>query len=147
MRKIENAQKELCEYLISIMPVEWKKICFYSKCTSGSRTTWIALVEKETGAICTQESFWDRYNEYPCKKMDVYIKLGKLIKNLYNAYIEKFGEEKIWYTYSLTIEDDYSFHVDLGYEMPEGNLVEQHDKVFRDFFNEEYQYLEGKYPY
>ena len=147
MRKIENAQKELCEYLISIIPVEWKKICFYSKCTSGSRTTWIALVEKETGAICTQESFWDRYNEYPCKKMDVYIKLGKLIKNLYNAYIEKFGEEKIWYTYSLTIEDDYSFHVDLGYEMPEGNLVKQHDKVFRDFFNEEYQYLEGKYPY
>ena len=147
MRKIENAQKELCEFLISIMPVEWKKICFYSKCTSGSRTTWIALVEKETGAICTQESFWDRYNEYPCKKMDVYIKLGKLIKNLYNAYVEKFGEEKIWYTYSLTIEDDYSFHVDLGYEMPEGNLVEQHDKVFRDFFNEEYQYLEGKYPY
>ena len=147
MRKIENAQKELCEYLISIMPVEWKKICFYSKCTSGSRTTWIALVEKETGAICTQESFWDRYNEYPCKKMDVYIKLGKLIKNLYNAYIEKFGEEKIWYTYSLTIEDDYSFHVDLGSQMPEGNLVEQHDKVFRDFFNEEYQYLEGKYPY
>ena len=147
MRKIENAQKELCEFLISIMPVEWKKICFYSKCTSGSRTTWIALVEKETGAICTQESFWDRYNEYPCKKMDVYIKLGKLIKNLYNAYIEKFGEEKIWCTYSLTIEDDYSFHVDLGYEMPEGNLVEQHDKVFRDFFNEEYQYLEGKYPY
>ena len=147
MRKIENAQKELCEYLISIMPVEWKKICFYSKCTSGSRTTWIALVEKETGAICTQESFWDRYNEYPCKKMDVYIKLGKLIKNLYNAYIEKFGEEKIWYTYSLTIEDDYSFHVDLGYEMPEGNLVEQHDEVYRNFFNKEYMYLEGKYPY
>ena len=147
MHKIENAQKELCEYLISIMPVEWKKICFYSKCTSGSRTTWIALVEKETGAICTQESFWDRYNEYPCKKMDVYIKLGKLIKNLYNAYIEKFGEEKIWYTYSLTIEDDYSFHVDLGYEMPEGNLVEQHDEVYRNFFNKEYMYLEGKYPY
>ena len=147
MHIIENAQKELCEYLISIMPVEWKKICFYSKCTSGSRTTWIALVEKETGAICTQESFWDRYNEYPCKKMDVYIKLGKLIKNLYNAYIEKFGEEKIWYTYSLTIEDDYSFHVDLGYEMPEGNLVEQHDEVYRNFFNKEYMYLEGKYPY
>jgi hypothetical protein len=147
MHKIENAQKELCEYLISIMPVEWKKNCFYSKCTSGSRTTWIALVEKETGAICTQESFWDRYNEYPCKKMDVYIKLGKLIKNLYNAYIEKFGEEKIWCTYSLTIEDDYSFHVDLGYEMPEGNLVEQHDEVYRNFFNKEYMYLEGKYPY
>lgn len=31
MYKIEIAQKELCEYLISIMPVEWKKICFYSQ--------------------------------------------------------------------------------------------------------------------
>lgn len=79
--------------------------------------------------------------------MDVYIKLGKLIKNLYNAYIEKFGEEKIWCTYSLTIEDDYSFHVDLGYEMPEGNLVEQHDEVYRNFFNKEYVYLAEKYPY
>lgn len=81
------------------------------------------------------------------KKMDVYIKLGKLIKNLYNAYLEKFGEEKIWCTYSLTIEDDYSFHVDLGYEMPEGNLVEQHDEVYRNFFNKEYVYLKEKYPY
>lgn len=70
MNLIENLQKELCEYLISMMPVKWEKICFYSKCTSGSRTTWIELLEKETGAICTQASFWDRYNEYPCKKID-----------------------------------------------------------------------------
>ncbi len=147
MHKIENAQKELCEYLISIMPVEWKKICFYSKCTSGSRTTWIALVEKETGAICTQESFWKRYSSYPYEEMAAYVKLNKLTRNLFNAYLEKYGEEKIWCTYSLTIEDDYSFHVDLGYEMPEGNLVEQHDEVYRNFFNKEYMYLEGKYPY
>ena len=33
MEKIELAQKELCEYLISMMPVEWSKICYYSKCT------------------------------------------------------------------------------------------------------------------
>ena len=129
MRKIENAQKELCEFLISIMPVEWKKICFYSKCTSGSRTTWIALVEKETGAICTEESFWDRYNEYPCKETDVVIKLCKLMKNLYNAYLEKFGDEKIWCTYYLTINENYTFNVDFGYEMPTGNLIEQHDAV------------------
>lgn len=147
MRKIENAQKELCEFLINIMPVEWSKICYYSKCSTGSRSSWIALIEKKTGIICTQESFWKRYSAYPYEEMAAYVKLNKLTRNLFNAYLEKYGEEKIWYTYSLTIEDDYSFHVDLGYEMPEGNLVEQHDKVFRDFFNEEYQYLEGKYPY
>ena len=36
MRKIENAQKELCEFLIDMMPVEWSKICYYSKCSTGS---------------------------------------------------------------------------------------------------------------
>lgn len=147
MEKIENAQKELCEYLISMMPVEWSKICYYSKCTTGSRSSWIALIEKKTGIICTQESFWKRYSTYPYEEMVAYVKLNKLTRNLFNAYLEKFGEEKIWCTYSLTIEDDYSFHVDLGYEMPEGNLVEQHDTVFRKFFNTDYKYLEGKYPY
>lgn len=147
MYKIEIAQKELCEFLIDMMPVEWSKICYYSKCTTGSRSSWIALIEKKTGIICTQESFWKRYSTYPYEEMVAYVKLNKLTRNLFNAYLEKFGEEKIWCTYSLTIEDDYSFHVDLGYEMPEGNLVEQHDEVYRNFFNKEYMYLEGKYPY
>lgn len=147
MHKIENAQKELCEFLIEMMPIEWSKICYYSKCTTGSRSSWIALIEKQTGIICPQESFWKRYSSYPYEEMVAYVKLNKLTRNLFNAYLEKFGEEKIWCTYSLTIEDDYSFHVDLGYEMPEGNLVEQHDEVYRNFFNKEYMYLEGKYPY
>ena len=147
MYKIENAQKELCEFLIDMMPVEWSKICYYSKCTIGSRSSWISLIEKKTGIICTQESFWKRYSTYPYEEMESYVTLNKLTRNLFNAYLEKFGEEKIWYTYSLTIEDDYSFHVDLGYEMPEGNLVEQHDEVYRNFFNKEYMYLKEKYPY
>lgn len=83
----------------------------------------------------------------PLQKTGVYIKLGKYIKNLYNAYIEKFGEEIIWCTYSLTIEEDYSFHVDLGYEMPRGNIVEQHEVVFEKFFNTKYEYITEKYPY
>ena len=147
MEKIELAQKELCEYLISMMPVEWKRICYYSKCTQGSISTWIALIEDKTSAICTQESFWKRYDSYPYTKMKAYIKLGDLTENLYNAYLEKFGEEKIWCTYALSIESDYTFHVDLGYEMPEGDIVQQHDAVFEKFFNTKYEYLEGKYPY
>lgn len=147
MENIEEAQRELCEFLIDVMPVAWSKICFYSKCTSGSRTTWMAFIEKETGVICTQESFWERYRAYPSPEMETYVKLGKLIKKLYQAYLAKFGEEQIWCTYALTIDEEYHFHVDLGYEMPEGNLVEQHHAVFRNFFHTEYQYLEGKYPY
>ena len=96
MRKIENAQKELCEFLIDMMPVEWSKICYYSKCTTGSRSSWIALIEKKTDIICTQESFWKRYSTYPYEEMVAYVKLNKLTQNLFNAYLEKFGEEKIW---------------------------------------------------
>lgn len=147
MEKIGNSQKELCEYLISMMPVEWSKICYYSKCSTGSRSSWIALVEKKTGLICTQESFWKRYNSYPYDDMKAYVMLNKLTRNLYNAYLERFGEDKMWCTYYLTINTDYSLNVDLGYEMPTGDIIEQHDAVVRKFFNTDYKYLEGKYPY
>mgnify|MGYP002622962072 CR=1 FL=1 len=147
MEKIEFAQKELCEYLISMMPAPWSKICYYSKCTTGSRTSWIALIEKKTGMICTQEAFWKRYASYPYVRAKAGIMLNELTRNLFNAYLEKFGEDKIWCTYYLTINEDYTFHVDLGYEMPIGDIVEQHDAVVRKFFNTDYEYLEGKYPY
>ena len=147
MEKIELAQKELCQYLISMIPVEWNKICYYSKCTTGSRTSWIALIEKKTGMVCTQEAFWKRYNSYPYDEMRSYVTLNKLTRNLFNAYLERFGDDKVWCTYCLTINEDYTFHVDLGYEMPTGDIVKQHDAVVRKFFNADYEYLEGKYPY
>lgn len=147
MYKIENAQRELCEYLISIMPVEWNKICFHSECDIGYRSTWIAMVEKNTGVICTQEFFWERYISYPCKKMEANIQLNELTRNLFNTYLEKFGKEKIWKCCYLTINEDYSFKFEFEYELPEGNLVEQHDAIFERFFGVPYKYVKEKYPY
>ncbi len=144
MNEIENAQRELCEFLISMMPVEWSKICLYSECSTGYCSYWFALIEKKTGAICTQESFGKRYNSYPqIQEFDLY----RRIKKLYNSYLEKFGEEKIWRTCFLTIEEDYTFHVELGYKLPEGDIIQKHDAVFEKFFNTKYEYLQGKYPY
>lgn len=149
MDKIDSTQVELCKYLISMIPVEWSKLCLYGKVGFGgsSISAWMALVEKKTGQICTQESFGKRYKEYPYDEMEALTHLCDLVENVYYAYLEKFGEDKIWCTYYLTINEDYTFHVDLGYEMPKGNMIEQHDAVFRKFFNCEYEFLEGKYPY
>lgn len=87
------------------------------------------------------------YASYPYVRAKAGIMLNELTRNLFNAYLEKFGEDKVWCTYYLTINEDYTFHVDLGYEMPTGDIVEQHDAVVRKFFNTDYEYLEGKYPY
>lgn len=49
MNEIENAQRELCEFLISMMPVEWSKICLYSECSTGYCSYWLLLLRKKQG--------------------------------------------------------------------------------------------------
>ena len=51
MNDIENAQVELCRFLINMIPVEWSRICFYAVCEDKKLTFWFANSEKETGAI------------------------------------------------------------------------------------------------
>jgi hypothetical protein len=147
MKEIEKIQNEIGAYLIDMIPVPWKKICFYAECSIGCTSTWIAFIEKKTGVISTQEFFWKRYNSYPFKELDVNMTLADLSQKLFEAYIEKFGEDKVWRTMFYTIEEDYSFNIDFEYELPKGNFVEAHHAVFRKFFNSEYDYIEGKYPY
>ena len=147
MNLIENLQKELCEYLISMMPVKWEKICFYSECNSGRCSAWFAFIEKKTGIICTQDFFWDRYNSYPISKMEAYLKLTDFAIALYNAYKDKFGLEKAWHTLSYTVTNDCKFHIDLGYEDKDVSVMRTHEEVFKNFFGVPYEYIEGKYPY
>lgn len=147
MNLIENLQKELCEYLISMMPVKWEKICFYSECNSGRCSAWFAFIEKKTGIICTQDFFWDRYNSYPISKMEAYLKLTDFVIALHNAYKDKFGPEKVWHTLSYTVTNDCKFHIDLGYEDKDVSVMRTHEEVFKNFFGVPYEYIEGKYPY
>ena len=146
MEKIEAAQTELCQVLVSMMPVKWSKIYFYSECSVNYNMIWFALKEKETGVICRMERFWKRYDSVTYKKMDAVKKLGVYINDLFNAYLEKYGEDKIWCLYYLTINDDYTFHVDLEYEMPEGNCLDRRNAVYQRFFGGWDKDVEGKYP-
>ena len=146
MEKIEAAQNELGQFLVSLMPVPWEKICFFADAAPGTVSEWFAFIEKETGVICTQELFWKRYDSYTFEKMDVISKLLNLTESIYDAYAERFGQEKAWQTMYYSLQADGSVHIDLEYELPPGNLVERRDAVYRRFFNcERKKSPEGKY--
>ena len=147
MNDIENAQVELCRFLINMIPVEWSRICFYAECENKKLTFWFANSEKETGAIITIASFWKRYESYPIARNVADNDLFYLTYSLYKAYLKRFGAEKIWKTYCLTINDDYTFNCDIGYEVPISNPAEKNNAIFNKFFGTDYKYIEGKYPY
>ncbi len=146
MEKIEAAQKELGQFLVDMLPVPWSKICLYAKAAPGFAQTWFGFIEKETGVICARDFFWNRYDSYPMKEIDVKRKLSKLVLALYNAYLERFGEDKIWRLMFYTIESDGRIHIDFEYQNLEGNMLDQHNEVYRRFFGSEYHYYWTKYP-
>ena len=146
MEKIEAAQTELGQFLVSMMPVPWSKICFYAKAARGYSSNWFGFIEEETDVICCDDFFWNRYDSYPMEKWDSLDKLTDLVSELYNAYLERFGEEKIWRLMFYTIESDGKVQIDFEYENLPGNSLEQHDEVFRRFFGSEYHYYWTKYP-
>ena len=145
MEKIEAAQTEIGQFLVSMMPVPWKKICFYADCAPGYAETWFAMIEKETDVICMADFFWDRYDNCPVKRMDVFKRLAKLALSLYNAYLERFGEEKIWRSMFYTLDSDGAIHIDFIFEKLPGSSLDQRYAVYERFFHTEYRYYKGKY--
>ena len=147
MEEIEALQTELGQFLVSMMPVPWTKICFYAEAEPGRISTWFALIEKETDMICTRDFFWKRYHQYPVQKREVSMQLSALTKALFEAYMKRFGEDSVWRTIYYTLESDYSVHIDFEYEYPKGDLFEQHDYTYKRFFPDaDYSYIEAKYP-
>ena len=146
MEKIEAAQTELGQFLVSMMPVPWTKICFYADCAPGYAETFFAFVEAETGVISTMDFFWKRYDSYTVEQMEAYSKLAELALSLYNAYLERFGEEKIWRSMFYTVNSDGAVHIDFAFEELPGSSLDQRYAVFERFFHTDYNYYKGKYP-
>ncbi|MCQ2434893.1 MAG: DUF600 family protein [Oscillospiraceae bacterium] len=149
MEKIEAAQAALGECLVSMMPVSWKKICYYYKKVGGSSTHRYAFIEAETKAICAYNSFWRRYENYPYERMEAEVKVSKLARALHAAYLERFGEEKIWYEMYYTLNADGTVEIEFEYEKPTSEKqidLSTPKAIFERFFHQEYKCLKGKYP-
>lgn len=78
--------------------------------------------------------------------MNVVKRLSRLSLDLYNAYLERFGEEKIWKAMYYTLFSDGKVQIDFQYEPLSKDLRKKQDDVFKRFFNTEYKYYKGKYP-
>ena len=147
MEKIEAAQTELGQFLVSMMPVPWEKICFYAECAPGTSSIWYAIIERETNMIITSGPFWKRYESYRLSEEEASEKLLDLALDLYNAYTAKFGPNKAWRTMYYTIQSDGKLQIDFEYALPPGNLVEQQNAVYKKFFEcERKKSPKGKYP-
>ena len=148
MEKIEAAQAALGEFLVSMMPVPWKKICYYFKKAGGSSSHRYAFVEAETDAICAYNSFWRRYESYPYGRMNAEVKVNKLAGVLHNAYLERFGEDKIWHEMYYTINEDGTLQIEFEYETESEKQIDMSAPaaIFERFFHQEYKCLKGKYP-
>ena len=147
MEKIEALQTELGQFLVSLMPVPWEKICFYAECAPGTSSIWYAIIERETNMIITSGPFWKRYESYRLSEEEASEKLLDLALDLYNAYAAKFGPNKAWRTMYYTIQSDGKLQIDFEYALPPGNLVEQQNAVYKKFFEcERKKSPKGKYP-
>ena len=148
MDKIEALQTELGQFLVSMIPVPWEKICFYAECAPGTSSFWFAMIEKETDVICTMDFFWKRYESYPIEKTDAKFKIYDLIKSLYKAYATGFGQDKVWNAMYYTFHSDGKFNIDFDYTPANANMIDldMQDRLCNLFFGSEYEYYWTKYP-
>ena len=146
MEEIEALQTELGLFLADMIPVPWKKICFYAECSPGTASTWFAFVEQETGVICTRGFFWNRYDTYKYPERAAVKRLLDYAADLYKAYVKKVGQDKVWSTMYYTLESDGAVHIDLEFELPSDNILEVRNAVYRKFFHTEPKHYDTKYP-
>ena len=122
MNNIEQLQNKLRDYLISIIPVPWTKICYYAECAKGSSSFWYGFIEKETGVVSTYEFFFNRYDNYAHNRIEVTVELLDYAEKLYKEYIDTFSKEKAWQTMVYIINEDRTIDIDYSYEKPQGDI-------------------------
>lgn len=149
-KEIENIQSNLGLFLIELIPVEWKRICFYAECEDGHNNFWYCFQENNTSLIITSDFFYNRYKNYSYTKSKTNETLANLTFELYEAYKKEFGKNKIWTTMTYVIESNRKIEIDFGYDLPDNSLkgiLSKRKKIVNKYFDKDYIYTKEKYPY
>ena len=89
----ENVSElNLVNYLISLMPIPWKKIAFYAESDNGSRSLFFGVREKETDIAVNMDTFFKRYDEYPISKRVAPFELIRFVRYKFKQDFPKWAK-------------------------------------------------------
>ena len=143
---IEHLQNELKDFLVSMIPVPWERIVFWAKYSKSGSSVRFGFKEKETGVVVPMDFFFDRYESYPIKKMDIYKNQYLFTKIINEAYLKQYGENREWSTFTLIIDKDGEFKTEFNFEAPNETAFSEVEWFLKTYFGVEYVWVKGKYP-
>lgn len=116
---------EIANQLNEIIPVEWKKIIMYAEDLGDSSSVSFYFYTKEDNNIHHSGNIPDDFSVPRNIFRKLLRELRGTIKNLRNEFAKE--NEKLWYTLTFVLEEDWRFNVKFGYKI---------DKEISDFERE-----------
>lgn len=118
MRKESDLNKyyaEIANQLNEIIPVEWKRIIMYAEDLGDSSSVSFYFYTKEDNNIHHSGNIPEDFSVSRNIFRKLLRELRCTIKNLRNEFDKE--NEKLWYTLTFTLEEDWRFNVKFGYEI------------------------------
>ena len=106
---------EIANQLNEIIPVEWKRIIMYAEDLGDSSSVSFYFYTKEDNNIHHSGNIPEDFSVSRNIFRKLLRELRCTIKNLRNEFDKK--NEKLWYTLTFTLEEDWRFNVKFGYEI------------------------------
>lgn len=106
---------EIANQLNEIIPVEWKRIIMYAEDLGDSSSVSFYFYTKEDKNIHHSGNIPEDFSVHRNIFRKLLRELRGTIKNLRNEFDKE--NEKLWYTLTFVLEEDWKFKVKFGYEI------------------------------
>ena len=106
---------EIANQLNEIIPVEWKRIIMYAEDLGDSSSVSFYFYTKEDNNIHHSGNIPEDFSVHRNIFRKLLRELRCTINNLRNEFDKE--NEKLWYTLTFVLEEDWRFNVKFGYEI------------------------------